>query len=123
MFICAAAIIGTLAVMNLNHHSRKLFQGDWFAYLWVIAPYVAVGVISYLGRRSLLASILGLVSGIVVIGIAITVLLPLLLWSDDNAGKAMGVGLTPIFQWLWVVVIGLISLGLCALQRGLKKDR
>ena len=125
-FICAAAIIGTLAVMLLDRHTREVFQDEWFSYLWVIAPYAAVGAVSYLGRGNLLASIFGLVTAIFITILAIFLLLPYLLDSGNDTGKAMAAGISPIVQWQVVgvmTVIALVALGLRRLQRGLKKGR
>jgi hypothetical protein len=88
--------------------------------LWVITPYVAVGVVSYFGRRSLLISIFGLVSAIAITLVAAGNL-PEYLLDGGREGKAMAVGFTPMFQWIVAGPMTVIGLLMLAILQMLKK--
>jgi hypothetical protein len=109
--------------MILNY---EVFRDDWFAYVWVIAPYGAIGAVSFLGRSSLLVSVLGLVTALWVTAIAILDLFPYFLDRGNNTGQGMATGLIPIIQWYvtgLMIAIALVALGLGRLLRGLNKGR
>jgi hypothetical protein len=107
--------------MVLNPHNRDVFQRDWvFCCLWLISPYVAVGVVSYFGRRSLPISIFGLVSAIAITLIAAGNL-PEDLLDGGREGKAMAVGFTPMFQWIVAGPLTVIGLLMQAILYVLKK--
>jgi hypothetical protein len=101
--ICAVGLIITVPVMRMDP-LNDLGDDGFF-----IGPYVAVGVLIYLGRANpsglrnwwsagRFTSGLGFVAAIVIASIA-SFLLPPYFPQGDNAGKGMALGIGALLQW------------------------
>lgn len=95
-YLCAAMVTCILAAFLFNRHNHQMSGG--LTVPWVIAPYVVVGVVSYLVRNNAVAFVFAL---IFTIGITVWSPLPVLLFYDGTnaTGMGMGLGLHPLLQW------------------------
>ncbi len=92
--LCAGMITCLLAAFLFNRHNHRWMFG--LTVPWVIAPYVVIGVISYLGRNYAVVFVFGLISAITCI---LWSSLPALLTYSGRSEIGMELFMVGILQW------------------------
>jgi hypothetical protein len=77
---------------------------------WVLAPYFAVGITSFLARKNLVAMVFGFIAVVVVTCIGVVELYPYLLEHSNPPGKGMAACIVPILQWEAIGAIAAMAL-------------
>ena len=109
--ICVGMILFTVVALTCTA------PGLLVANPWVLAPYVAVGIISFLARKNWVAALVGFIAALVTAWLGIFLLYDLPRCADS--GKRLEVGLVLLIQWGLIGIFGGMGLIGILIQKGI----
>ena len=87
----------------------------------VLAPCLAVGILTYLARKNWVAVFFGFIAALVTAYFGIWVLFAFP--GMDLSGRGLATGMVLLFEWPLLGLIAAVAFIAILIQRGLKKDR
>jgi hypothetical protein len=110
---CATACVVMLSLMIWNKTTRESSLADWVTtYLWVVSPYLVLGILSWAARKNALQSTY-LLTCVLIVSFTNQAILYLVQYpgGENGTGVAMACGLGPLFAWEELgVLLGLMLL-------------